>query len=347
MHKPALLGKTLEELRTIATELGMPLFTSKQLAEWLYVKRVSSIEDMSNISIKNRTLLAEHYTVGRNEPLSVVTSNDATRKYLFNTTHGAVETVYIPEDDRHSLCVSCQVGCKMNCYFCMTGKQGWSGNLSAVEILNQICSVTETHQLTNIIFMGMGEPFDNMLEILRTIEVLTAPWGFAWSPKRITVSSIGLIPGMKLFLEKSQCHLAISLHNPLAEERLAIMPMQKTYPIERIIEELKHYDFAHQRRLSFEYIVFAGKNDTQRHMSALVRLLKGLFCRVNLIRFHAVEGIALESPSMQKMEELRDYLTANGIICTIRRSRGEDIAAACGQLSSTQGAGLKRDNKEI
>ncbi|MDR1591763.1 MAG: 23S rRNA (adenine(2503)-C(2))-methyltransferase RlmN [Prevotellaceae bacterium] len=334
MEKIPLSGKTPDELREIVTALHMPAFSAGQLAEWLYKKRVGTFDAMSNISAKHRAVLAERYETGRVAPLHVVTSRDGTCKYLFQTAHGLVETVYIPDKDRHSLCVSCQVGCKMNCHFCMTGKQGWTGNLSAAEILNQVYAVADIHPLTNIVFMGMGEPFDNTDEVLRALTVLTAEWGTAYSPRRITVSSVGIMSGLKRFLTESSCHLAISLHNPFPEERLAVMPVEKAFPVENIIKELRNYDFAHQRRLSFEYIVFDGKNDTQRHAAALVRLLKGLPCRVNLIRFHAVEGIELRSPAIEKMELFRDYLTHHGIISTIRRSRGEDIAAACGQLSS-------------
>ena len=334
IEKPALLGKTLTELQAIVQQLHMPTFTAKQIANWLYVKRVASIDDMSNISAKNRGQLSEKYTIGLQAPSQTVTSEDGTKKYLFSTPKGAIETVLIPEEDRATLCVSCQVGCKMNCVFCMTGKQGWSGNLTATDIMNQICAIPESDTLTNIVFMGMGEPFDNTLELLKTLDILTSDWGFAWSPRRLTVSSVGLIPGMKQFLERSEAHLAISLHNPFSEERLAIMPTEKAYPIEKVVAELKKHDFSHQRRVSFEYIMFEGVNDSPRHARELVRLLNGLPCRVNLIKFHAIPNVALHSPSAEKMVWFRDYLTENHVICTIRRSRGEDILAACGLLSS-------------
>lgn len=332
--KTPLLGLNLTELTEVAATCGLPSFTGKQLAKWLYEKRVKSFDEMTNISLKGREKLAELYEVGTSTPIWSAQSSDGTIKYLFKTKFGEVETVYIPEDDRATLCVSCQVGCKMNCHFCMTGKQGWSGSLSANEIINQICSIPESEKLSNIVFMGMGEPFDNTLEILRTCDILTSTWGLAWSPRRITVSSVGLIPGMKQFLERTECHLAISLHNPFSEERAKLMPAEKAFSITRVIDELKRHDWDHQRRVSFEYIVFEGVNDMQRHAAELVRMLKGLTCRINLIKFHAIPGIDLKSPSNEKMMWLRDYLTDNGIICTIRRSRGEDIMAACGLLSS-------------
>lgn len=332
--KQQLLSMTPMQLKGVAAQAGLKPFAAKQMAQWLYSKGIATIDEMTNLPKAARAALEENFEVGRRAPLSVATSADGTRKYLFETAHGTVETVYIPEDDRHTLCVSSQVGCKMNCQFCMTGKQGWSGHLSATEILNQIFSVEESQLLTNIVFMGMGEPFDNTDNVLKAIEVMTADWGAAWSPKRITVSTVGIVPGMVRFLKESKCHLAISLHNPIATERAEIMPIQKAFPLERVLSAVKEFDFAHQRRLSFEYIVFEGLNDTQRHATQLVQMLKRLPCRVNLIRWHAIPGMDMHSPKEQKMVEFRDYLNRNGIICTIRRSRGEDIAAACGLLKS-------------
>lgn len=339
MTKTPLLGKTLDELKAIATGLGMPSFTGKQLAEWIYQKRVSSIDGMSNISIKNRALLNEQYEVGRTIPVESQVSVDGTVKYLFKTAKNQfIESVFIPEEDRATLCVSSQVGCKMNCLFCMTGKQGFGAQLTVQEILNQYYSIPESTQLTNIVFMGMGEPLDNLDNVLKTLEILTADYALGWSPKRITVSTIGLIPGMKKFLESSNCHLAVSMHSPFEEERLKLMPVQKAYSILKVLEELKNYDFSKQRRVSFEYIMFNGLNDSPLHAREMAKLLKGIDCRVNLIRYHAIPGIDLKTSDETKMVEFRDYLTNNGIMTTIRKSRGEDIFAACGMLSSSKHA---------
>jgi 23S rRNA (adenine2503-C2)-methyltransferase len=336
-NKISLVGKTLEEFKTIVSELGMPSFTAKQISEWVYKKHASAIDEMSNISVKNRSLLNESYEIGRTAPVQVVESEDGTKKYLFKTdTEHFIESVYIPDEDRATLCVSSQVGCKMGCSFCMTGKQGFIAQLTSTEIMNQIMSIPEAEKLTNLVFMGMGEPFDNTLAMLRSLEILTSDYGFAWSPRRITVSSIGLIPGMKVFLEKSNCHLAISLHSPFTQERLQLMPIEKTYPIVKVLDELRKYDFSKQRRVSFEYILFDGVNDTMRHAVELVKILRGIDCRVNLIRFHAIPGVDLKSSSTEKMTFFRDYLTNNGVTSTIRRSRGEDIFAACGMLSTLE-----------
>ena len=347
MNKKNLLGMTLPELKQVAMSLGMPSFAGGQMAKWIYTQHVSSIDEMTNISKANREKLNEHYQIGCAKPIDAQHSKDGTIKYLFPvvTTAGAdsapvatkfVETVYIPENDRATLCVSCEVGCKMNCLFCQTGKQGFEGYLTATDILNQIYSLPERDKLTNIVFMGQGEPMDNLDNVLRATEILTASYGYAWSPKRITVSSVGLKDKLKRFLEESQCHVAISLHSPLHEQRQELMPAERGMAIEDIVELLRNYDFSHQRRLSFEYIVFGGLNDSKAHAQAIVRLLHGLECRVNLIRFHQIPHVPLHGASEEKMESFRDYLTQHGIYTTIRASRGQDIFAACGLLSTAK-----------
>lgn len=327
-----LLGKTLDELQLLATDAGLPRYAASQIADWIYNKRVSSIDEMTNLSLKGREALKSIAVVGRHAPIREAVSQDGTRKYLFQVEDQVVETVYIPEDDRATLCVSTQMGCKMGCRFCMTGTLGFHGHLTADEILNQIVEIDALFPLTNIVYMGEGEPMDNIDHVLRSLDVMTSKWGLAWSPKRITVSSVGYIPGLKRFLEESDCHLAISLHNPFHEQRLQVMPIEKVYSLQSVIDLLRQYDFTHQRRVSLEYICWAGMNDTPRHADRLLALLKGLECRVNLIRFH--QGVNQEFPSSdeQQMVWLRDYLTAKGITSTIRKSRGEDILAACGML---------------
>jgi 23S rRNA (adenine2503-C2)-methyltransferase len=333
MSNIPLIGKTQDELRSLVEEAGMPAFTAKQIAAWLYKKKISSIEEMTDISLSGREKLKKTFEVGRLSPAQRQKSTDGTLKYLFPVSGNKyVETVYIPDKERATLCVSTQVGCKMNCRFCMTGKQGFAAQLSSAEIMNQILSVPENGSLTNIVFMGMGEPLDNIEALLKSLEILTSGYGFAWSPKRITVSTVGLIPGLKRFLTESQCHLAISIHSPFSEERLSLIPAEKAYPIEKTVQLLKQYDFSHQRRVSFEYILFGGLNDDSSHAHALSRLLHGLPCRVNLIKYHAIPGVDLPGTRIEKMAPFRDYLSSKGIISTIRVSRGEDILAACGML---------------
>lgn len=335
MNKKHLLGLTLDELKDVALECGLPKFAGKQLADWVYKKKVCSIDEMTNISLTNRTALAELYDVGRSVPMEKQTSIDGTVKYLFKTDAGKlIESVMIPEDDRATLCVSSQVGCKMNCLFCMTGKQGFNGHLTVNEILNQIYSVAESDKLTNVVFMGMGEPLDNYIQLSKTLEIMTADYGLAWSPKRITVSTTGVTPKLKLFLDESNAHLAVSLHTPLPEQRVTIMPAERAYPLQGVIDLLKQYDWTKQRRLSFEYIMFDKFNDSLLHAKALLKMLNGLDCRVNLIRFHAIPNVDLKTSDKDTMEKFRDFMTAKGVTCTIRSSRGEDIFAACGMLST-------------
>lgn len=341
--KKNLLGMTIGELQSAVVELGMPKFTALQISKWLYENHVKSIDEMTNISKTNRQKLAAAYNVGCLPHLGFQKSEDGTIKYLFPTaSNNFIETVYIPEKDRATLCVSSQVGCKMNCQFCQTGKQGFDGNLTACDILNQIYSLPEQDKLTNIVFMGQGEPMDNLDNVLRATNILTDENGYAWSPKRITVSSVGITNKLKRFLDESECHVAISLHSPIHEQREMMMPAEKAFPISEVVELLRHYDFSHQRRLSFEYIMFGGFNDTTTHAREIVKLLRGLDCRVNLIRFHQIPGVNLHASDEKRMETMRDYLINHGIFTTIRASRGEDIFAACGLLSTAK---KNNDNK--
>lgn len=338
VSKEPLLGKTPTELKLIVSQLGLPSYTAKQLAEWIYKKRCGSFDIMTNLSKQARTLLSEKYEVGFEQPLKMQTSADGTKKYLYPAGSHFVEAAYIPDRERATLCVSSEAGCKMDCLFCQTGKQGFQKKLSAGEIVNQILSLPEFDKLTNIVYMGMGEPFDNYDNVMRSLDILTSEWGLAWSPTRITVSTSGLVPELKRFVTESKCHLAVSMHSPFHDERLRMMPVEKAYPIKEVVHAIRQYDWSGQRRVSFEYIVFKGLNDTSRHVTEICKLLGSLNCRVNLIRFHAIPGIALESPDSNDMVRFRDMLNDRGIIATIRASRGQDIDAACGLLS-TKGKG--------
>ena len=362
--KEKLLGMTLQELKEAAVKCGLKPFVGTQLADWLYAKRAGSWDRMVNISKAGREALAERYDLGVSAPVGSAVSSDGTKKYLFDVgparqtpdrasdypaipLEGAqgvtvnrrfVESVMIPEEDRKTLCVSSQAGCRMGCKFCMTGRNGYHGQLDAADILNQFLSIDEADQLTNTVFMGMGEPLDNYDAVSRALEVLTAPWGFAWSPKRITVSTIGVLPALKRYLDEQRCHLAVSLHNPFPDERLSIMPVQKAFDIREVLDLIRQYDFSGQRRVSFEYTMFAGFNDDKRHADALIRLLRGLECRVNLIRFHRIPDFPYDCASDAAMEAFRDRLNNHQVLCTIRSSRGEDILAACGMLAGQRSA---------
>ena len=336
MTKTPLYGMTLSQLKAVVKQSDLPGFTAGQIANWLYKNHVDSIDGMTNLSKKARTILNEQYEIGLSNPINLQTSTDGTKKYLFKADNGFIEAAFIPEAKRNTLCVSSQVGCKMRCLFCMTGKQGLQGQLSANQILNQIRSIPEQEQLTNLVYMGMGEPFDNLGPVMQSLEVLTSDWGYGWSPKRITVSTIGLIPEMRHFLDNSNCHLAVSLHSPFEAERRSIMPISQKYSIKEILTEIRSHDIGRQRRVSFEYIVFKGMNDTPKHVKELARILNGIKCRINLIRFHEIPNTPLESTDEERLLEFQAALKAKGLTTTIRASRGQDIDAACGLLSTRE-----------
>jgi 23S rRNA (adenine2503-C2)-methyltransferase len=343
-QKEALFGKTLAQLEEIVKELGMPRFTAAQIADWMYKKEIGSIEGMSNISKTHRQKLMEKYSFGLSDPVKVQTSVDGTKKYLYRSHVGKfIEAAYIPERNRNTLCVSSQVGCKMGCLFCMTGKQGFQGQLSAGEIVNQIRSLPERNELSNIVYMGMGEPFDNLEGVMQSLEILTAEWGFGMSPRRITVSTIGIIPAMKVFLENSKCHLAVSLHSPFEDERRKLMPIENVYSLPEVLKTIREFPLGKQRRTSFEYIVFKGLNHSPKHVKELARILNGIRCRINLLYFHPIPNTPLDAPSEEIMQEFKAALEAKGLTTTIRKSRGQDIYAACGMLSTKE---LQKQNRE-
>ena len=330
-----LYGRNPEQLAALCGEAGLPRFAARQIARWLYVRHTEDPRQMTDLPKGARELLAARFAPALHAPERVATSHDGTKKYLFRTLAGHyIESAYIPDGERATLCVSSQAGCRMGCRFCATGRQGLQESLPAAEILNQIVSLPERDRLTNLVFMGMGEPLDNADNVLQALEILSAEWGFGWSPTRITLSTAGVLPQLRRLLDASKVHLAVSLHNPFHEERMQIMPVERAWPVAEMVETLRAYDFTHQRRVSFEYIVMSGLNDTPRHVRGLLRLLNGLRCRINLIRFHRIPDSPYFSPDDEAMLRFRDELTARGIRTTIRASRGEDIQAACGLLST-------------
>ncbi len=336
-QKQTIFGSNIAELREIATQLDLPAFTANQLADWFYKKHVTDFEEMTNLPKSVRQKLTENFGTGLSLPEKVQISSDGTKKYLYRTNSGRfVEAAYIPDNKRHTLCVSTQVGCKMACSFCMTARQGFQGYLTAGEILNQVRSTPERHLLTNIVYMGMGEPFDNLHATMKSLELLTASYGFAMSPTRITVSTIGIIPGMITFLQQSQCHLAVSLHSPFEEDRIKLMPLQNIYKLSNLLDTIRNFDLPRQRRVSFEYIMFKGFNDTPRHVKELARALNGIRCRINLLRFHPIPESTLQSSDDKTINWFRDALKEKGIMTTLRHSRGQDIDAACGLLSTRE-----------
>lgn len=338
MRTTTLLGLTLDELTSLVQELGEPKYRAKQLAEWLYVKRATTLDEMTNLPKALRSKLKSCCTIGRSPVALTQVSRDGTEKYLFrklDRPEQTFETVYIPEEDgRATLCISSQVGCRMGCRFCATGQMGFHGHLTAADVINQVLSVPHSDALTNVVFMGMGEPLDNYKVVASVLEIMTSNYGLAWSPKRITVSTVGPRVGLTRFLDEQRANLAVSLHSPFPEERAEIMPVEGLFPIEEVIDTLGKYDFSGQRRLSFEYIVFGGLNDDLRHAKALVELIRPLRSRVNLIPYHPIDGLPYHASDRAVIERFAEYLNAHGVIATIRRSRGQDIDAACGMLST-------------
>lgn len=335
--KPQLYGATPTELKALCEQLELPRFTPKQIAQWLYSRFVTDIDAMTNLSKASRERLKEACDLGLSAPLKVSISTDGTKKYLFRTSAGEyIESALIPDGERMTLCVSSQAGCRMGCKFCATGRMGFRHHLSATEIINQIISIPERDKLTNLVFMGMGEPLDNIDNLLKTLDILTSEWGMAWSPTRITVSTAGVARTLPRLLDESKVHIAVSLHNPFPEERREIMPIENSYSIREVCDILRRYDFTHQRRVSFEYIVLENMNCSPRHIKELSRLLDGIKCRINLIRFHRIPDSPFYSPELEKIIEFRDTLTKRGIQTTLRASRGEDIEAACGLLSTAE-----------
>lgn len=335
MAKDRLFGKTLAELSAVTSAASLPAYAARQIAGWLYRRGAPEISSMTDLSLRTRNTLGENYETSLTPPASVAASSDGTKKYLFRVDESRyIETAFIPDRNRATVCLSVQSGCRMGCHFCMTARQGFQGNLTSGEILNQFRSIPEHSSLTNIVYMGMGEPLDNLEEVLNSLDILTSEWGFGWSPSRITVSTVGIRNRIEEFITGTKCHLAISLHTPFDEERIALMPVQKAHPIREVIDIVRKYDFGKQRRISFEYIVFKGMNDTPAHVKELARLLGDIRCRINLIRFHDIPGAEYVSPDRSAMEAFRDSLNAKGITATIRASRGEDINAACGLLST-------------
>ena len=332
-----LFGTSLEELKNICETLGLPRFAHKQIAKWLYTRFVTDIDAMTDLSKAARQILKENCDLGLSAPLKVSESCDGAKKYLFRTLQGEyIESALIPDGERMTLCVSSQAGCKMGCKFCATGRMGFRHHLTSTEIINQIISIPERDKLTNLVFMGMGEPLDNIDNLMRTLDILTSEWGLAWSPTRITVSTAGVARTLPRLLDESKVHIAVSLHNPFPEERKEIMPIENSYSIREVCDILRKYDFTHQRRVSFEYIVLEGMNCSQRHIKELSRLLDGIKCRINLIRFHKIPDSPFFSPELERIIEFRDTLTKRGIQTTLRASRGEDIEAACGLLSTAE-----------
>ena len=327
---------TVDEL---AAELEVDGINSKfglKLAYWVYKKRIDRIPEIKNISKEILRKISDKYEPGLYPPSEIVISSDKTEKYLFCTDDGRrFEAVFIPDKERKTLCVSSQAGCRMGCLFCMTGKSGFNGNLTAGEIINQILSTPHAGEITNIVFMGMGEPMDNLQEVIRACNIISSQWGLALGAGNVTVSTVGITEGIKEFLEKSNCNLTLSLHSPFPEERSAVIPVESRYPFSEILEILKA-NTGLRRRISVAYIMIAGVNDTDNHLNSLRELLLGTGIRVNILPYNMTPDSDWVSSTYERMHFFKHNLITSGISASIRKSRGDDISAACGLLAGAK-----------
>lgn len=327
---------TLVELKEELKQMGEKPFRAEQIFKWLYDERVSSFEEMTNLSINLRNKLNDIYEIKQFKILKKQVATDGTKKYLFDILDGnAIETVLMQYHHGYSLCVSSQVGCKMGCKFCASTGIPFVRNLSCGEILEQIMAVErdEKIRISNVVFMGIGEPLDNYENVVKAIHMINNPKGLNIGARHISVSTSGLVPKIyKLAEENIQCTLSISLHATTDEQRSKMMPVNNAYPIKELLQACKDYIEKTHRRISFEYALAKENNDNLEDAKRLVKLLKGMLCHVNLIPINKIENGTFTKSSNENIMKFRDYLNDHGIVATIRRELGSDIDAACGQL---------------
>jgi 23S rRNA (adenine2503-C2)-methyltransferase len=336
--KESLIGMGLQDLKSLANKWDAPPFVAWNIARWLYRRGQSDIMQMDDISTEIRNKLIENYIPGNFPYSERRASIDGSVKYSFQTEDGKrYETVYLPEGRRHTLCLSIQSGCRMGCKFCRTARFGFHGNLEVHHILNQLFSVDEKKLINHIVFMGMGEPMDNYTNLIKSIEILTSEWGFAIAYRNITVSTVGINPGLMNFLENNRCNLALSLHSPFEEERRMLIPAEKVYSFRELLSRMKSYKPARKRRITVQYTVIGGLNDSEKHLQELISLLKDSHLKLNLIAFHPFETCDFKAPEPEKLKYFLNTLNNTGVFTTLRKSRGEDIGAACGLLGGNAG----------
>ncbi len=329
-----------DKLIRFVEQLGQPAFRGKQLLPWLYKPGPASFSAMSDLAKDFRALLARQAYISSLAPVAVARSRDGAVKFVFALEDGhAIESVLIPEEDRNTLCISSQAGCAMGCSFCFTGKMGFGRNLRVAEIVGQVCAVRDwmrEHQLpplTNLVFMGMGEPLANLDRVLDAISLFTEQRGLDFSNRRITVSTCGLVPQMLRLGEESEVNLAISLHAADDATRSRLMPVNRRYPLAELIDAARRYRQKRRKRVMFEYTLLAGINDSDADAERLTRLLRGIRCKINLLGVNPVADSDFRSPGTERILHFQSILRAQGYTVFIRQSRGSDIAAACGQLA--------------
>lgn len=329
-----IVGKTEHELNELIHELDGQNSKIKELSKAIYKKSTYNINEIINIPLKVRQALSEKYSIDVYPPVKESQSSDGTRKYLFENKHGQqFESVYMPGAKRNTLCISTQSGCRMGCKFCLTGKIDFNGNLSASDILNQYLSIPVKDKVNRIVLMGMGEPFDNFVEIKKAVEIFTSQWGVAFGASNITLSSVGLHHPLKEFINEPFCNLAISLNNPFSDERKLLMPIETSNPIDKTIEMIKTKPLIKPLRISFEYVALSNNNISEKHAQEIATLLKDINCHLNIIPWNCHDNPSFDSPTEIELNDFISCLTKNGIRCTVRQSRGRDIGAACGQMA--------------
>lgn len=336
MNQKAVAGSDLIDIEGFLGSLGIDKRYSRRLLYWVYRRGIKSFREINDIPSNILDILTEKAVTGLSEPIASEVSSDGSVKYLFTTpgnlTH---ETVWLPDGKRRTVCVSVQSGCRMGCRFCATGKNGWGGDLTAGQIINQVISIP--HEVTHIVMMGMGEPGDNISEVIRACHVLTAEWGLAAGRSRITVSTVGITPAVVRLLEETECNITLSLHSPFPDERRIVIPAEVRWPFAETLSLLKQYDNRRKRRFTVAYVMVEGINDTRRHLDELKALLSGSGIRVNLLPYHPLEGDDARSSAMDVMMRFKHELVTSGTGASVRKSRGADIDAACGMLAAKRG----------
>lgn len=335
MNRKVVCGLTPEEIFLEIGSSGFTMDHALKISNQLYKRKTVSFSGLKNIPSKLKEMLVSDFETGLYPASACYRSEDDTSKCLFITGDGRkFETVHIPDKKRNTICVSSQSGCRMGCPFCQTGKYGFHGNLSASEIINQVLSFPVESQVSHVVFMGMGEPMDNLENVLRACHVLTAQWGTSISPRNITVSSVGIKPGIERFLAETECNLTVSLFSPFFEERRRIVPIENRYPVGEIIEIMKNLPIKKKRRLTLSYVMIKDLNDSDSHLHELTGMLKKSGIRINLLPYHSISGDIYESCPSERMQYFKHNLIISGISASVRRSRGSDISAACGLLAS-------------
>jgi 23S rRNA (adenine2503-C2)-methyltransferase len=335
MERKKMCGLSAVEMHDFIKDEGFSHEHALALSNAIYKRGTESFSSVPKIPKKLIEFLSSCAATGVYNPVTSEKSVDGTIKYLFKNRNGLhFESVFIPDGKRNTVCVSTQSGCRMGCPFCVTGKYGFHGNLDAGDIVNQVIGISEAKTVTHVVFMGMGEPMDNIENVIKACGILSAEWGKALRQVNITVSTVGITPGVRQFLEKSGCNLTLSLFSPFPDERRMVVPAETKYPANSIIDIMKSYPPGKKRRLSVAYVMISGVNDTDRHLSGLKELLGGTGIRVNLLSYHRIGNEESRSASVERMMYFKHNLVTSGISASIRKSRGADISAACGLLAS-------------